>query len=209
MAGALVNTFSITAISLRIRLIFPVGNLSVIKRILRYFEKITMTLLLGVSRIDSFKEVDKTMADPKSNILFLCTGNSCRSQMAEGWARSLLGDRCHPWSAGIETHGLNPFAVTVMAEAGVDISGHQSKLLESLSEIPFSLVVTVCDHAQESCPAYPKKVALLHQSFPDPPQLAKSAATEKEALDQYRKVRDLIKEFIIQLPCILDSLPGN
>ena len=136
----------------------------------------------------------------KLKILFLCTGNSCRSQMAEGWARALKGDVIEAYSAGIETHGLNPSAVKVMAEAGVDISGHQSKLLESLSDVPFDYVVTVCDNAHESCPIFPRRTKVVHVGFDDPPRLAKDCAAEEEKLNCYRRVRDEIKAFVETLP---------
>ena len=142
-------------------------------------------------------------ANGKIKVLFLCTGNSCRSQMAEGWARRLKGDVIEPYSAGIETHGLNPNAVRVMAEAGVDISGHRSKHLDELREIAFDYVVTVCHHANETCPVFPGKVKRVHVSFDDPPRLARSAKTEEEALGHYRRVRDQIREFVEKLP---DSL---
>jgi arsenate reductase len=135
-------------------------------------------------------------ANQKIKVLFLCTGNSCRSQMAEGWARRLKGEVIEPYSAGIETHGLNPNAVKVMAEAGVDISGHRSKHLDELRDITFDYVVTVCDHASESCPVFPGKVKRLHVSFDDPPRLAKNAGTEQEALSHYRRVRDEIRAFV-------------
>jgi len=141
----------------------------------------------------------------KKKVLFLCTGNSCRSQMAEGWARHLKGDCIEPYSAGIETHGLNPHAVRVMAEAGVDISSHHSKLLRELKEIDFDLVVTVCDNARESCPMFPGKARILHVSFEDPPRLAGAAKTEAEAMDCYRRVRDQIRDFIETLPDGLDE----
>ena len=121
-------------------------------------------------------------ANGKIKVLFLCTGNSCRSQMAEGWARRLKGEVIEPYSAGIETHGLNPNAVKVMAEAGVDISGHRSKHLDELRAIAFDYVVTVCDHANESCPVFPGKVKRMHVGFEDPPRLAENARTEEEAL---------------------------
>ena len=105
-------------------------------------------------------------------ILFLCTGNSCRSQMAEGWARHLKGGQIEPYSAGIEAHGLNPDAVRVMAEAGVDISGQRSKLVGELSGVDFDYVVTVCDNAHESCPLFPGKAKVVHVGFDDPPRLA-------------------------------------
>lgn len=132
----------------------------------------------------------------KPKVLFLCTGNSCRSQMAEGWARALLGDRIEPYSAGIETHGMNPNAVRVMREAGIDITSQSSKLVSSLSDVPFDLVVTVCGHADEHCPAFNQRTKVVHVGFDDPPKLAKSAATEEEALGHYRRVRDEIKQFV-------------
>jgi arsenate reductase len=142
----------------------------------------------------------------KLKILFLCTGNSCRSQMAEGWARHLKGDQLEPYSAGIETHGLNPFAVQVMAEAGVDISGHRSKHVNELSNVRFDCVVTVCDHAGEHCPVFPGKARVVHVGFDDPPKLAAAAATtEAERLAPYRRVRDEIRAFVTTLPGSLDK----
>ncbi len=139
----------------------------------------------------------------KIRILFLCTGNSCRSQMAEGWARHLKSDVADVWSAGIETHGLNPHAVAVMAEKGVDISSHTSKLLSDLDGIGFDAVVTVCDHAHESCPLFPGKTKIVHQGFEDPPRMAKEKHSEQEKLDCYRKVRDEIRAFVEKLPGII------
>ncbi len=142
----------------------------------------------------------------KQTILFLCTGNSCRSQMAEGWARHLLGDRFDIYSAGIEKHGLNPLAVKVMAEAGVDISGHSSKLIEELPVREFDYVVTVCDNAHESCPIFPGRAVIIHHSFADPPRLAADSATEADALVHYRRVRDEIRAFIKSLPETLKNM---
>ncbi|MCE9615875.1 MAG: arsenate reductase ArsC [Lentisphaerae bacterium] len=136
----------------------------------------------------------------KLKVLFLCTGNSCRSQMAEGWARHLKGDLIDAYSAGIKTHGLNPNAVNVMAEAGVDISGQRSKLVDELKDVRFDYVVTVCGHAHEHCPVFPGQAKVVHVGFDDPPQLAKSARTEDEALGHYRRVRDEIRAFVAQLP---------
>ena len=133
-------------------------------------------------------------------ILFLCTGNSCRSQMAEGWARHLKGDVIEPYSAGIETHGLNPNAVKVMAEAGVDISGHRSKNVSEVMGIRFDYVITVCGHANETCPMFPGRTKVVHVGFDDPPALAKDARTEEEALAHYRRVRDEIRAFVETLP---------
>ncbi len=132
----------------------------------------------------------------KQKVLFLCTGNSCRSQMAEGWARHLWGDRLECYSAGIEAHGMNPNAVRVMAEAGVDITGQSSKLASTLEQVPLDLVITVCGHADENCPAFLTKARVVHVGFDDPPKLAKSAATEEEGLAHYRRVRDEIRQFI-------------
>lgn len=139
----------------------------------------------------------------KLNILFLCTGNSCRSQMAEGWARHLKSGVIQAYSAGIETHGLNPRAVRVMAEAGVEITAQRSKHVSELMRIPFDYVITVCDHANESCPMFPGKATVVHAGFDDPPKLAQTASTEEEALNHYRRVRDEIKTFVTQLPEIL------
>ena len=105
------------------------------------------------------------------NVLFLCTGNSCRSQMADGWARHLKGDVLEPFSAGIETHGLNPRAVQVMAEAGVDISAHRSQHLDEFAEIQFDHVITVCGHAHEQCPVFPGTTRVTHAGFDDPPTI--------------------------------------
>jgi arsenate reductase (thioredoxin) len=151
---------------------------------------------------ESFQQA---MSQPaKLKVLFLCTGNSCRSQMAEGWARALKGDVIEPYSAGIETHGLNPRAVRVMAEAGVDISGHRSKHVDELRGIEFDYVVTVCGHANEHCPVLPDKARVLHVGFDDPPALAAGAATEDERLAIYRRVRDEIRNFVKSLPAHLD-----
>jgi len=142
-------------------------------------------------------------AEQKLKVLFLCTGNSCRSQMAEGWARHLKGDVVEAYSAGIETHGLNPHAVQVMAEADVDISAHRSQHVDEFKDIPFDYVVTVCDHAHESCPLFPGTTRVVHVGFDDPPRLAKETSSQEEALDCYRRVRDQIKSFVQTLP---DSL---
>jgi len=136
----------------------------------------------------------------KPKILFLCTGNSCRSQMAEGWARNLKGEVLEPYSAGIETHGLNPRAVAVMKEAGVDIGGHKSQRIEELDAGSFDFVVTVCDRAAENCPVLPGATRHVHVGFDDPPRLARSARTEEEALQHYRRVRDEIRSFVERLP---------
>ena len=138
-------------------------------------------------------------------ILFLCTSNSCRSQMAEGWARHLKGDRIEAYSAGIESHGLNSDAVRVMAEAGVDISSHRSKRVDELREVDFDYIVTVCGHASESCPVFPGKAKIIHVGFDDPPRLAADAKTEEERLARYRRVRDEIRAFVETLPTALSQ----
>jgi arsenate reductase (thioredoxin) len=139
----------------------------------------------------------------KLRVLFLCTGNSCRSQMAEGWARHLKADVIEAYSAGIETHGLNARAVQVMAEAGVDISGQRSKHVDELKDVEFDYVVTVCGHANEHCPLFRGKARVVHVGFDDPPKLAAGATTEEEQLAPYRRVRDEIRAFVARLP---DSL---
>lgn len=144
----------------------------------------------------------------KLNILFLCTGNSCRSQMAEGWARHVKGDVLNVYSAGIEVHGLNPTAVKVMAEAGVDISGHRSKHVSEVMDIPFDYVITVCGHAQENCPVFPGRAVVIHHGFDDPPKLAANAKTEEEALAHYRRVRDEIRAYVETLPEALTTSPA-
>jgi arsenate reductase len=133
------------------------------------------------------------------DVLFLCTGNSCRSQMAEGFARKLQGDAVHAYSAGVEPHGMNERAVKVMAEAGVDISGQRSKHVDELKDVSFDYVVTVCDQAHEACPLFPGKTKVFHVGFDDPPRLAKDAKSEQEALGHYRRVRDEIRGFIENL----------
>ncbi|MBL3539522.1 arsenate reductase ArsC [Aminivibrio sp.] len=143
----------------------------------------------------------------KLKVLFLCTGNSCRSQMAEGWARHLRGDAVEAWSAGIEPCGLNPSAVAVMKEAGVDISGHRSKNVTELLDVPFDFVITVCGDADERCPFFPGNARTIHRGFDDPPKLALGKETEEEKLDCYRRVRDEIRAFIEDLPGFLENLP--
>ncbi|HBI15874.1 MAG TPA: arsenate reductase [Desulfobulbaceae bacterium] len=133
----------------------------------------------------------------KTKILFLCTGNSCRSQMAEGWTRHLKGDVIEAYSAGIEKHGLNPLAVRVMAEAGVDISGQWSKNVDELPDRQFDYVVTLCGHANETCPYFPGRK--IHRGFDDPPQLAANAKSEEDALSHYRRVRDQIRDFVLMM----------
>jgi arsenate reductase len=143
-------------------------------------------------------------AEAKPRVMFLCTGNSCRSQMAEGWARSLKGDVIEAYSAGTNPHGMNPLAIRAMAEAGVDITSHSSKRPQDLN-VEFDYVVTVCDSANESCPVFAAKTRVVHVGFDDPPRLAKGAATEEEAMVHYRRVRDEIRAFILTLPESIQS----
>ncbi len=129
------------------------------------------------------------------NILFLCTGNSCRSQMAEAIARELYPQHKF-YSAGIETHGMNPYAVKVCEERGLDMSSHSSKHVDTLQEVKFDVVLTVCDNANESCPIFIGLAQKLHHSFQDPPKLAANLATEEEKLSVYRQVRDEIRAYL-------------
>jgi arsenate reductase len=136
-------------------------------------------------------------------VLFLCTGNSCRSQMAEGWARSLKADVLDAYSAGTEPHGMNERAVRAMKEAGVDIGGQHCKHVDELKGVRFDYVVTVCDHAHETCPLFAENTKVIHVGFDDPPRLAMGAKTEEEAMGHYRRVRDEIRGFVETLPAAL------
>lgn len=138
-------------------------------------------------------------------VLFLCTGNSCRSQMAEGWARALRSDRIEAHSAGLEAKGLNPKAVKVMAEAGVDITAQRSKTIDDLGDASFDWVVTVCGHADETCPTFPGKARKVHVPFDDPPALERGVGSEEAALQIYRRVRDEIRAFVESLPEALEK----
>ncbi len=141
----------------------------------------------------------------KKRVLFLCTGNSCRSQMAEGWARHLYGDRLEAHSAGVAPGQIDPRAVAVMAEAGVDIAAHTSKALDALPPGDFALVVTVCAHAHESCPVFSGNARVVHRGFDDPPRLAAKLLDEDMALEPYRRVRDEIRAFMRELPALLEA----
>ena len=143
---------------------------------------------------------------PKLKVLFLCTGNSCRSQMAEGWARQLKRNVIEAYSAGIEKHGMNPHAVKVMAEAGVDLTSQSSKTVAELGPIEFDYVVTVCGHANDHCPVFLGKAKVVHVGFDDPPKLTKQLPDGEEKLAVYRRVRDQIRAFIDTLP---QSLPNR
>ena len=144
----------------------------------------------------------------RPKILFLCTGNSCRSQMAEGFARQLRGDAIEPYSAGTDPHGMNRLAIAAMAEAGVDISTGRSKHVDELKDVDFDYVVTVCDHAHETCPMFPgRRTKVVHVGFEDPPKLARDAgaAGDDAAMPHYRRIRDEIRAWVETLP---QSLPA-
>ena len=126
------------------------------------------------------------------NILVLCTGNSCRSQIAEGYLRHYAGENANVYSAGVETHGVNPRAISIMNEVGIDISNHTSNHVDEYANIEFDFIITVCDNAKERCPYFPSKAERLHYNFPDP---AKATGTEEEVMNEFRRVRVLIDEY--------------
>ena len=126
------------------------------------------------------------------NILVLCTGNSCRSQIAHGYLQAMAGDRAKVYSAGVETHGVNPKAIAVMAEEGIDLSGHTSNHVDEYADVPFDYVITVCDNARERCPYFPTTARKFHYNFPDP---AKATGSPDEIMEQFRAVRDQIKAY--------------
>lgn len=126
------------------------------------------------------------------NILVLCTGNSCRSQIAHGYLQKFAGDKAKIYSAGVETHGVNPKAILVMKEDGIDISHHTSNNIDEYFNVDFDFVITVCDNAKERCPYFPTKAQKFHYNFPDP---AKATGTEEEVMNEFRRVRQLIKEY--------------
>lgn len=131
----------------------------------------------------------------KKNVLVLCTGNSCRSQMMHGYLQNLAGDKLNVYSAGVETHGLNPYAVKVLAEDGIDISGNTSNHVEEYKGVDFQYMITVCDHARETCPWFPGNAERIHHSFEDP---SYAVGTEEEKLAAYRNTRDEIKDYVQQ-----------
>jgi arsenate reductase len=137
------------------------------------------------------------------NILVLCTGNSCRSQIAEGYLRHFAGNKANIYSAGIETHGVNPKAIHIMAEDHIDISKHTSNNLEEYLQIRFDYVITVCDNANENCPYIPGQMRRFHQNFPDP---AKAAGSIDEVMNEFRRVRDMIK--VYSRDFVSEHLPG-
>jgi arsenate reductase (thioredoxin) len=138
-------------------------------------------------------------------VLFLCTGNSCRSQMAEGFASHLIGKVVMPYSAGSTAKGLDPYAIKVMLEAGIDISAHRSKTVNEVAGIEFDYVITLCDDADENCPFFPAKTKVIHHGFDNPPKLAAGSKSEEEKISHYRRVRDEIREYIENLPSLLKS----
>ncbi len=145
------------------------------------------------------------MSNDRQRVLILCTGNSCRSQMAEGWIRHLRGDEFEPFSAGIDPSRVDPRAIAAMAEAGVDISGHRSKSVDEFVGQEFDWVVTVCDSAREQCPFFPGRTKRVHVGFDDPPHLAANAVTDDEAMEHYRRVRDEIRAFVEAMPGSLEQ----
>ena len=132
----------------------------------------------------------------KKNILVLCTGNSCRSQLAEGYLRFFHGENAHVYSAGVETHGVNPRAIATMKEDGMDISAHTSNHVDEYLAIPFDLIFTVCDHASERCPIFPSAAKRIHHNFTDP---AKATGSEEEIMAEFRRVREEIKAYCKKL----------
>jgi arsenate reductase len=130
----------------------------------------------------------------KRKILILCTGNSCRSQMAHGYLAAMGGDKVEVYSAGVETHGVNPKAIAIMAEDDIDISSHTSNHVDEYRNIDFDFVITVCDHAKERCPWFPTTAVLFHENFPDP---AKATGTEEEVQKAFEHTRNLIKSYCL------------
>lgn len=143
---------------------------------------------------------DRATKNMTTKVLFLCTGNACRSQMAHGWANALKLSGVEFYSAGIEKHGVNPHAITVMQESGIDISAHQSQLLSEFDDIDFNVIFAVCDKASENCPAVGANSKVICHRFDDPPMLAAKATSHQQKLDCYRQVRDQIQQWIAQLP---------
>jgi arsenate reductase len=145
--------------------------------------------------------------EEKLKVLFLCTGNSCRSQMAEAWTRELKGDEIESYSAGVKPKGVDPRAAKAMAEAGVDISNQGAKDIDEVEKRAggFDYVITLCGNAQETCPMFPARTRMLHVPFDDPPMLAADASDEGEAMAPYRRVRDEIRDFVSKMPAVLDA----
>lgn len=143
------------------------------------------------------KDIDQTIYTiyTMKKILVLCTGNSCRSQLAEGYLRYFAGDKAEVYSAGVETHGVNPKAIATMQEDGIDISQHTSNNISEYLHVPFDTVITVCDNAKERCPVFPTTAKKFHHNFPDP---AKATGTEDEVMAEFRAVRNMIKDYCRQ-----------
>lgn len=137
-------------------------------------------------------------------VLVLCTGNSCRSQIAEGYLRQFAGDNAQIYSAGIETHGVNPRAIKIMEESGIDISAHTSNNINEYTDVDFDFVITVCDNAKESCPYFPTKAKKFHYNFPDP---AKATGTEEEIMEKFRMVSEMIKAYCFDF--VQENLKGE
>ncbi len=150
--------------------------------------------------LNLLKQRERMKMDHKSRILFLCTGNSCRSQMAEAWTNALKGDWFEAYSAGVRPKGIDPLAVEAMAEAGIDISKQESKDIDSFGDMEFDYVVTLCDNARESCPFFPAKTGLIHHGFDDPPKLAETTDDKEEIKAHYRRVRDQIRVLVESFP---------
>lgn len=142
-------------------------------------------------------------------VMFLCTGNSCRSQMAEGWARHLHDGVFESCSAGTDPQGLNPLAVRAMAEVGIDISAYHSKSIAQCDPDTLDLVITVCGHAHEHCPVFTGSARLIHHGFDDPPRLAAGAKDDEEAMHHYRRVRDEIRDFVMSMPGFFPAKAGH
>ncbi len=169
------------------------------------FEKSIINCLAESFALDEtvksdLKRIKGRRCPSKLKVLFLCTGNSCRSQMAEGWAKHLKKSSIEPYSAGVVKKGVDPLAVRVMREAGVDISPQKSKTVFEVLDKKFDYVITLCSDAQKTCPVFPGKAKVVHKGFDDPPALAEKAKTEKEKLAHYRRVRDEIRGFIEEMP---------
>ena len=145
-----------------------------------------------MSKINAHQEVDAAKTIAMKKVLVLCTGNSCRSQIAHGYLKKFAGDKAEIYSAGVETHGVNPNAITTMQEDGIDISTHTSNNVNEYREIDFDYVITVCDHAKEVCPYFPSNAQLFHYNFPDP---AKAKGTDEEIKKEFERVREMIKTY--------------
>ena len=146
----------------------------------------------------------KKISDSRFKILFLCTGNSCRSQIAEGFARNLIDNTVIPFSAGIEAKGLDPYAVRIMKEVGVDISGQHSKTTDEFAGIEFDYCIALCGHADENCPVFSTKTKIIHHGFEDPHKLAANTKREEGKIFHYRRIRDEIRKYIETLPASLE-----